>query len=159
MFDAVAWHGNYVPFRYDLSKFCAVNSVTFDHIDPSVFTVLTAQTPLTGVAVCDFVVFPPRWSVHTNTFRPPYYHRNCMSEFMGNICGIYEAKRKGFLPGGGSMHSCFSPHGPDAQTFDIASNEKQEPVPPKTNTMAFMFESHYNFKFTNITQDPSLVQT
>eukprot|EP00494_Astrolonche_serrata_P030782 UN31050 len=96
-FDVVGWCGNYYPFKYNLDKYVAINSVTVDHIDPSIFTVLTCQSDSPGVAICDFVVFPPRWSVHTNTFRPPYYHRNCMSEFMGNICGKYEAKEEGFL--------------------------------------------------------------
>jgi len=158
VFDVVGWYGNYVPFRYDLTRFCAVNSVTYDHMDPSIFTVLTAPTPNHGVAACDFVVFPPRWAVHTRTFRPPYYHRNCMSEYMGNIYGIYEAKKEGFLPGGGSLHSCMTPHGPDAQTYEEAIKQTLVPVPPKEDAMAFMFESCYIFRVTQAALEPSFVQ-
>ena len=122
-FNVVAWHGNYAPYKYDLSKFCALNSVTFDHLDPSTFTVLTAQTLDPGVAACDFVIFPPRWMVQEHTFRPPYYHRNTMSEYMGNIRGMYEAKHEGFHPGGGSLHSIMITHGPDADTFKQGSTQ------------------------------------
>lgn len=147
-FDVVAWHGNCAPYRYDLSKFCVVNSVSFDHLDPSIFCVLTAQTAEPGVASCDFVIFPPRWMVAQNTFRPPYYHRNCMSEFMGNIRGVYEAKEKGFLPGGGSLHSHMAAHGPEAGVFEKASNAELGPVGPNNDHLAFMFESYYTFKMT-----------
>lgn len=140
-FDVVAWHGNYAPFRYDLSKFMVINSVSFDHCDPSIFTVLTCPSSRPGTAIADFVIFPPRWSVQEHTFRPPYYHRkieccsvrlwkthlqwclgNCMSEFMGLILGRYEAKESGFLPGGASLHSMMTPHGPDRNCFEGASN-------------------------------------
>ncbi len=146
-YNVVAWHGNYAPYKYDLSKFCPMNAVSFDHPDPSIFTVLTCQSTRPGVAVADFVVFPPRWSVSEGTFRPPYYHRNCMSEFMGLIRGEYEAKKGGFLPGGASLHMCMTPHGPDAETFEAASslNGGAEDAPhhlPR-DTLAFMFETHY----------------
>jgi len=147
-FDVVAWHGNYHPYRYDLAKFCVINTVSFDHLDPSIFCVLTSQTGEPGVASCDFVVFPPRWMVAENTFRPPYYHRNCMSEFMGNIRGTYEAKEKGFLPGGASLHSCMAAHGPEAAVFDKASNAVLAPTAPSHEHMAFMFESYYMMKLT-----------
>lgn len=147
-FDVVAWHGNYAPYRYDLSKFCVVNSVSFDHLDPCIFCVLTAQTAEPGVASCDFVIFPPRWMVTENTFRPPYYHRNCMSEFMGNIRGTYEAKEKGFLPGGASLHSHMAAHGPEGEVFEKASNATLQPVKPNTDHLAFMFESYYTFKLS-----------
>uniref|UniRef100_A0A9J2P4G6 Homogentisate 1,2-dioxygenase n=1 Tax=Ascaris lumbricoides TaxID=6252 RepID=A0A9J2P4G6_ASCLU len=113
-FDVVAWRGNYVPYKYDLRKFMTFNTVSYDHADPSIFTVLTAPSSRPGTAIADFVIFPPRWSVAENTFRPPYYHRNCMSEYMGLICGTYEAKESGFKPGDGSLHSMMTPHGPDA---------------------------------------------
>ncbi|KIH65070.1 homogentisate 1,2-dioxygenase [Ancylostoma duodenale] len=100
-FDVVGWHGNYVPFKYDLRNFNVINSVSFDHCDPSIFTVLTAPSTKPGTAIADFVIFPPRWGVAEDTFRPPYYHRNCMSEYMGLIVGCYEAKEGGFRPGGG----------------------------------------------------------
>lgn len=142
-FNVVAWHGNYVPYKYDLSKFCPFNTVLVDHGDPSINTVLTAPTDKPGVALLDFVIFPPRWLVAEHTFRPPYYHRNCMSEFMGLIYGGYEAKAEGFLPGGASLHSCMTPHGPDTKTYEetIARGENAEPY-KITNTMAFMFESY-----------------
>lgn len=147
-FDVVAWHGNYAPYRYDTKHFCAINSVTFDHIDPSIFTVLTCQSDTPGVAVADFVIFPPRWSVHTSTFRPPYYHRNVMTEFMGNIRGAYEAKAKGFLPGGATLHSCMVPHGPDSACFEAASNANLKPEFLSADNLAFMFESFYGLKLT-----------
>jgi homogentisate 1,2-dioxygenase len=140
-FDVIAWHGNYAPFKYDLRQFCVVNSVSFDHLDPSIFTVLTCKSNTPGVAIADFVIFPPRWAVQENTFRPPYYHRNCMSEFMGLIQGQYEAKKEGFKPGGASLHSCMTPHGPDAKTFEGASNAALKPERVAEGTMAFMFES------------------
>ena len=106
--DVVAWHGNYVPFKYDLKKFNTINTVSFDHPDPSIFTVLTSSSEVPGVANCDFVIFPPRWMVAENTFRPPYFHRNLMSEYMGLIHGVYDAKTSGgFVPGGGSLHNFY----------------------------------------------------
>ncbi|RIA91772.1 homogentisate 1,2-dioxygenase-like protein [Glomus cerebriforme] len=140
-FDVVAWYGNYVPYKYDLGKFNTINSVSFDHVDPSIFTVLTSKSAFPGTAIADFVIFPPRWAVQEHTFRPPYFHRNCMSEFMGLISGVYEAKAEGFLPGGASLHSHMTPHGPDSVTFKKASNEELKPVRVADGTMSFMFES------------------
>lgn len=141
-FNVVAWHGNYIPYKYDLSKFCPFNTVLFDHGDPSVNTVLTAPTDKPGVALLDFVIFPPRWLVAENTFRPPYYHRNCMSEFMGLIYGVYEAKADGFLPGGASLHSCMTPHGPDTKTYEATITRGGSNEPSRlSGTLAFMFES------------------
>jgi len=148
-FDVVAWHGNYAPYKYYMARFCAVNTVTFDHIDPSVFTALTCPTVEPGVAAVDFVIFPPRWMVAEKTFRPPYFHRNCMSEFMGLIRGVYDGKESGgFVPGGASLHSCMTPHGPDAETTKKASNAALGPVKLPDTTLAFMFESSYVFKVT-----------
>ncbi|KAF2883343.1 hypothetical protein ILUMI_22845 [Ignelater luminosus] len=147
-FDVVAWHGNYVPYKYDLSKFMVINSVSFDHCDPSIFTVLTCQSDRKGTAIADFVIFPPRWSVQEHTFRPPYYHRNCMSEFMGLIYGEYEAKKGGFQPGGASLHSMMTPHGPDFKCFEAASNEKLGPTRVADGTQAFMFESCFGLAIT-----------
>ncbi|KAJ1927201.1 hypothetical protein IWQ60_003130 [Tieghemiomyces parasiticus] len=147
-FDVVAWHGNYVPYRYDLANFCAVNSVTFDHIDPSVFTVLTVRSAFPGTALADFVIFPPRFEVQHNTFRPPYFHRNAMSEFMGLIRGEYEAKRGGFLPGGASLHSLMTPHGPDIHTVTTASTRELQPGRVADGTQAFMFETSMMLKVT-----------
>ncbi|KAL0546732.1 hypothetical protein IC582_016644 [Cucumis melo] len=141
-FNVVAWHGNYVPYKYDLCKFCPYNTVLFDHSDPSINTVLTAPTDKPGVALLDFVIFPPRWLVAEHTFRPPYYHRNCMSEFMGLIYGGYEAKADGFVPGGASLHSCMTPHGPDTKTYEATIARGNDAGPHKiSGTMAFMFES------------------
>lgn len=147
-FDVVAWHGNYAPYKYDLAKFMVINSVSFDHCDPSIFTVLTCPSNKYGTAIADFVIFPPRWSVQENTFRPPYYHRNCMSEFMGLILGRYEAKEGGFLPGGASLHSIMTPHGPDRQCFEGASNATLKPERIADGTQAFMFESSLSMAVT-----------
>ena len=141
-FDVVAWHGNYAPFKYDLSRFNTVNTVSYDHPDPSIFTVLTVKSGQPGVALADFVIFPPRWMVAENTFRPPYFHRNCMSEFMGLISGTYDAKKEGFVPGGASLHSIMTAHGPDRQVFEKASKEPLEPMKLNPNGLAFMFESN-----------------
>jgi homogentisate 1,2-dioxygenase len=138
--DVVAWHGNLAPYRYDLQRFNTINTVSFDHPDPSIFTVLTAPTDAAGVANVDFVIFPPRWMVAEGTFRPPYFHRNIMSEFMGLIEGEYDAKQGGFLPGGASLHNCMSAHGPDMATFAKASDAVLAPHKME-NTMAFMFET------------------
>lgn len=148
-FDVVAWKGNYVPFKYDLRKFVTINTVSVDHCDPSIFTVLTAPTTRPGVALADFVIFPPRWSVAEGTFRPPYYHRNCMSEFMGLIVGTYEAKEGGFQPGGASLHSMFTPHGPDGKCFEKATTDELKPQRVADGTMAFMFESSFSLVVTD----------
>jgi homogentisate 1,2-dioxygenase len=146
-FDVVAWRGTYAPYKYDLSKFMAVNTVTVDHADPSIFTVLTSPSWQPGVANCDFVIFPPRWVVAEDTFRPPWFHRNVMSELMGLVHGTYDGKAEGFLPGGISIHNCMSAHGPDAATFQKASTA--ELMPHKIeNTLAFMWESRYVFRPT-----------
>jgi len=138
--DVVAWHGNYAPVKYDLRQFNTIGSISFDHPDPSIFTVLTAPSGEPGTANIDFAIFPPRWMVAEDTFRPPWYHRNIMSEFMGLIQGQYDAKEKGFVPGGISLHNMMLPHGPDAFGFDKAS--KADLTPQKLEeTMAFMFET------------------
>lgn len=155
--DVVAWHGNYAPYKYDLARFQTVNTVSFDHSDPSIFTVLTSASELEGVANVDFVIFPPRWLVAENTFRPPYYHRNCMSEFMGLIFGVYDAKEEGFVPGGASLHNCMSAHGPDSSTFEKASTAELKPV-YAANTLAFMFESSLTFTPTEFALKTPLLQ-
>jgi homogentisate 1,2-dioxygenase len=138
--DVVAWHGNYAPYKYDLRLFSPVGPLLFDHADPSIFTVLTAPTGTPGTANVDFVIFPDRWLVGENTFRPPWYHMNLMSEFMGLIYGAYDAKPRGFVPGGFSLHNCMLPHGPDADAFQAASTAELKPH-KLTGTMAFMFET------------------
>jgi homogentisate 1,2-dioxygenase len=148
VFDVVAWHGNFYPFKYNLEHFNAMNSVTFDHPDPSIFTVLTAQSDERGVAICDFVIFSPRWMVAEHTFRPPYYHRNTMSEFMGNVHGAYDAKGLGFGPGASSLHSTMTAHGPDGEAFEKASAADLKPVKYE-NTLSFMFETVYMVKIAN----------
>ncbi|MCB0354992.1 MAG: homogentisate 1,2-dioxygenase [Bdellovibrionales bacterium] len=138
--DVVAWHGNYAPYKYDLNTFSPVGAILFDHPDPSIFTVLTSPTEQVGTANIDFVIFPPRWLVAEHSFRPPWYHRNIMSEFMGLIVGQYDAKEHGFLPGGMSLHNMMLPHGPDVEAFEKASHQ---PLSPQKldKTMAFMFET------------------
>ena len=145
--DVVAWHGDYAPYKYDLARFMAVNTVTFDHADPSIFTVLTSPSGQPGVANCDFVIFPPRWMVADHSFRPPWFHRNVMSELMGLIRGVYDGKAEGFLPGGISIHNCMSAHGPDLATYQRASGVELEPHRIE-NTLAFMWESCYVFRPT-----------
>lgn len=140
-FDVVSWHGNYVPSKYDLANFTVINSVSFDHIDPSIFTVLTCKSAFPGTAIADFAIFPPRWAVQDHTFRPPYFHRNCASEFMVLNKGNYEAKAGAFLPGGASLHSMMTPHGPDVKTVQKALEEEMKPVRVAEGTMAYMFES------------------
>lgn len=145
--DVVGWHGNYFPYKYDLLKFNVINTVSFDHPDPSIYTVLTSPSEIEGVANVDFVIFPSRWMVAEDTFRPPYYHRNVMSEYMGLITGVYDAKEDGFVPGCGSLHNSLSAHGPDAATFEKASNCELKPT-YQGGTLAFMFESSLVFKPT-----------
>lgn len=138
--DVVAWHGNNVPYKYDLRTFNTLGTVSYDHPDPSIFTVLTSPSSVPGMANIDFVIFPPRWMVAENTFRPPWFHRNLMNEFMGLIAGAYDAKAEGFLPGGASLHPCMSAHGPDAETCEkaIAAHLTPHKI---DGTMAFMFET------------------
>lgn len=157
-FDVVAWHGNYVPCKYDLRKFNTINTVSFDHPDPSIFTVLTSASDTPGVANVDFVIFPPRWMVAEHTFRPPYFHRNCMSEYMGLIHGVYDAKTSGgFNPGGGSLHNFYSAHGPDSETYEKASQSDLKPHKLE-NTLAFMFESRAPFMVTDFAREPGFLQ-
>ncbi|WP_268800607.1 homogentisate 1,2-dioxygenase [Pseudomonas huanghezhanensis] len=139
-FDVVAWHGNNVPYKYDLRRFNTLGTVSYDHPDPSIFTVLTAPGAMPGQANVDFVIFPPRWMVAENTFRPPWFHRNLMNEFMGLIDGAYDAKAEGFMPGGVSLHNCMSAHGPDNATAEKAMAAELKPHKIE-QTMAFMFET------------------
>jgi homogentisate 1,2-dioxygenase len=146
-FNVVAWHGNLAPLKYDTANFMTIGSISFDHPDPSILTVLTSPSDTPGTANCDFVIFPPRWLVAEDTFRPPWYHRNLMSEFMGLVYGQYDAKPEGFKPGGMSLHNCMVPHGPDTEAFEKASNAPL--VPHKLDdTLAFMFESRWRFRPT-----------
>ncbi|KAK4164596.1 homogentisate 1,2-dioxygenase [Cladorrhinum sp. PSN259] len=143
-FDVVAWHGNYYPYKYDLGRFNTVGSISFDHPDPSIFTVLSAPSERAGTAIADFVIFPPRWLVGEDTFRPPWYHRNTMSEFMGLIKGGYDAKKGGkggFVPGGASLHNVMSGHGPDVDSYEGARNAELKPQKVGEGSCAFMFES------------------
>ena len=142
--DVVAWHGNAVPMRYDLTRFNTVGSISYDHPDPSIFTVLTAPSDTLGTANMDFAIFPPRWLVAEHTFRPPWFHRNVASEFMGLVAGEYDAKgagEGGFAPGGASLHNCMSGHGPDAAAYARAAAQDTTQPQHLTDTMAFMFET------------------
>jgi len=140
--DVVAWHGNYAPCKYNLNTFCPIGAVLFDHPDPSLYSVLTAPSEVEGSSNIDFVLFRDRWNVAENTFRPPWYHKNIMSELMGNICGQYDAKPKGFIPGGMSLHNMMLPHGPDKIAFEHASNSELTPKKLE-KTMSFMFETRF----------------
>jgi len=158
--NVVAWHGNCAPYKYNLKHFNVINSVSFDHPDPSIFTVLSSPSYQQGTANVDFVIFPPRWVVAEKTFRPPYYHRNVMSEYLGLIQGEYDAKeggKGGFVPGGGSLHNCMSAHGPDAATFEKATNADLKPV-YQGDTMAFMFESRTVYQPTEFALQSETLQ-
>jgi homogentisate 1,2-dioxygenase len=155
--DVVAWHGNYAPYKYDMARFNCINTVSFDHPDPSIFTVLTAPSGLAGTANVDFVIFPPRWMVAEHTFRPPWFHRNMMNEFMGLILGQYDAKAEGFLPGGASLHNCMSGHGPDAETFERASKAELKPH-YIDGTLAFMFETRLPVRPTRFALEEKILQ-
>jgi homogentisate 1,2-dioxygenase len=144
--DVVAWHGNYAPYKYDLRRFNALGSVSYDHPDPSIFLVLHSPSDTAGTSNIDFVVFPPRWLAMEHSFRPPWFHRNVANEFMGLICGVYDAKSAGFVPGGSSLHNCMSGHGPDAATFDKAAAADTSIPVRVVDTMAFMFESRSALK-------------
>jgi homogentisate 1,2-dioxygenase len=147
-FNVVAWHGNYLPYKYDLKRFCAVNSVSYDHLDPSIYTVLTCPSETSGTAVADFVIFPPRiMATDSNTLRPPWFHRNTMSEYMGLIYGAYDAKRD-FQPGGATLHNCMIPHGPDAKTYEKAVADPCTTPTAFNGGLAFMFESCFPFQVT-----------
>lgn len=156
-FNVVAWHGNLAPYKYDLSKFNTIGTVSFDHPDPSIFTVLTSPSDTPGTANADFVIFPPRWMVAEDTFRPPWFHRNVMSEFMGLIHGVYDAKEGGgFVPGGMSVHNCMAGHGPDVDSYQKAITAELKPHKIE-NTLAFMFETRLPICLTRFAlETPSL---
>ncbi|WP_067224586.1 homogentisate 1,2-dioxygenase [Stappia indica] len=155
--DVVAWHGNYAPYKYDLTTYSPVGAILFDHPDPSIFTVLTAPSGEEGTANIDFVIFPERWMVAEHSFRPPWYHRNIMSEFMGLIYGRYDAKEEGFVPGGMSLHNMMLPHGPDADGFEKASRAELKPQ-KLTGTMAFMFETRFPQHLTRFAAELDTLQ-
>ena len=156
-FDGVAWHGNLAPCRYDLRRFNTINTVSFDHPDPSIFTVLTSPSEIHGTANCDFVIFPPRWMVAEHTFRPPWFHRNVMSEYMGLIEGAYDAKEGGFAPGGASLHNQMAGHGPDRASYEKAIAAELGPSRIE-ETMAFMFESRWVIRPTRWATESPLCQ-
>ena len=155
--DVVAWHGNYAPYKYDTAHFNTIGTVSFDHPDPSIFTVLTSPSGTPGTANVDFVIFPPRWMVAEHTFRPPWFHRNFMCEYMGLVHGAYDAKAGGFVPGGGSLHNCMAGHGPDTQSYEKASTDDLAPD-FQANTLAFMFESRYVIRPTRFALETPALQ-
>ncbi|MGF6726327.1 homogentisate 1,2-dioxygenase [Paraburkholderia sp. GAS41] len=156
--DVVAWHGNYAPYKYDLRRFNTIGSISFDHPDPSIFLVLHSTSDTPGVDTLDFVIFPPRWLAAENTFRPPWFHRNVASEFMGLVHGVYDAKAEGFVPGGASLHNCMSGHGPDADTFEKASHSDTSKPHKVGDTMAFMFETRTLIKPTRFALETAQLQ-
>ena len=155
--DVVAWHGNYAPYKYDTANYMVIGTISFDHPDPSIYTVLTSPTDTRGLANADFVIFPPRWLVGEHTFRPPWFHRNIMSEYMGLVTGTYDAKAEGFIPGGASLHNTFASHGPDADTYAKASTAELKPQ-KLDGTLAFMFESRWTILPTKQAMDASFRQ-
>lgn len=156
--DVVAWHGNYAPYKYDLRRFNTIGSISYDHPDPSIFLVLQSPSDTPGVDTIDFVIFPPRWLAAENTFRPPWFHRNVASEFMGLVHGAYDAKAEGFVPGGASLHNCMSGHGPDAETFDKASHSDTSRPAKVGGTMAFMFETRAPIRPTRFALETAQLQ-
>jgi homogentisate 1,2-dioxygenase len=156
--DVVAWHGNNAPYRYDLRRFNTIGSISYDHPDPSIFLVLQSVSDTAGVDSLDFVIFPPRWLVMENTFRPPWFHRNVASEFMGLIEGVYDAKAEGFSPGGASLHNCMSGHGPDAATWEKATRADTAKPAVLEGTMAFMFETRAVIRPTRYALETPLLQ-
>jgi homogentisate 1,2-dioxygenase len=157
--DVVAWHGNYAPYKYDLRRFNTIGSISYDHPDPSIFLVLQAPSDTPGVDTIDFVIFPPRWLAAEHTFRPPWFHRNVASEFMGLIHGAYDAKAEGFVPGAASLHNCMSGHGPDAETFEKASQADTSKPNKVAGTMAFMFETRAVIKPTRFALESAQLQS
>ncbi len=155
--DVVAWHGNYAPYKYDTANYMVIGTISYDHPDPSIFTVLTSPTDTPGLANCDFVIFAPRWLVGEDTFRPPWFHRNIMSEYMGLVTGEYDAKAEGFVPGGGSLHNTYASHGPDADTYAKASTADLKPQ-KLDGTLAFMFESRWTILPTRQAMEASFRQ-
>jgi homogentisate 1,2-dioxygenase len=155
--DVVAWHGNYAPYKYDLRRYSPVGPILFDHADPSIFTVLTSPSETPGTANIDFVIFPDRWLVAEDTFRPPWYHMNVMSEFMGLVYGQYDAKPEGFVPGGVSLHNTMLPHGPDVDAFEAASRAELRPRKLE-GTLAFMFETRFPQRVTRFAAESGTLQ-
>jgi homogentisate 1,2-dioxygenase len=155
--DVVAWHGNFAPYKYDLATFNCINSVSFDHPDPSIYTVLSSPSAVPGTANVDFAIFPPRWLVAEHTFRPPWFHRNMMNEFMGLVTGEYDAKAEGFVPGGASLHNCMSGHGPDAESYERATNADLKPQ-YLGDTLAFMFETQLVIRPTKFAMETMILQ-
>ena len=151
--DVVAWHGSHVPYKYDLRLFNTIGSISYDHPDPSIFLVLTSPSDTPGVGNMDFAIFPPRALVAQDTFRPPWFHRNIASEFMGLVYGEYDAKAEGFTPGGCSLHNCMTGHGPDAATFEKASAIDTSKPDYVTGTMAIMFETRNVIRPTRTAMD------
>jgi len=156
--DVVAWHGNHAPYKYDLRRFNAIGSISYDHPDPSIFLVLQSPSDTPGVDTIDFVIFPPRVLAAQDTFRPPWFHRNIASEFMGLIHGVYDAKAEGFRPGGASLHNCMSGHGPDAETFAKATRADTSKADYIRDTMAFMFETRCVIRPTRFALESSALQ-
>ncbi len=157
-FDVIAWRGNSAPYKYDLRRFNTMGSISYDHPDPSIFVVLQSPSDTPGVSEIDFVVFPPRWLAMEDTFRPPWFHRNVASEFMGLVEGVYDAKAEGFLPGGASLHNCMSGHGPDAKTFETAIAADTARPKKVSDTMAFMFETRRVIRPTRYALESNLLQ-
>jgi len=156
--DVVAWHGNFAPYKYDLRRFNVIGSISYDHPDPSIFLVLQSQSDTPAVDMIDFVIFPPRVLAMQDTFRPPWFHRNVASEFMGLIHGVYDAKAEGFVPGGASLHNCMTGHGPDAETFEKAARADTSKPHYIQDTMAFMFETRLPIRPTRFALEAAELQ-
>ncbi len=155
--DVVAWHGTYAPYKYDLRRFNCINTVTYDHPDPSIFCVLAGPSAIPGTANVEFALIPDRWSVAMNTFRPPPFHRNVASEFVGLVRGTYVGKAEGFTPGCSSLHNCMSGHGPDTEAFEHGSTASEEPQ-YLADTLTIVFETQLVIKPTKFALETELLE-
>lgn len=130
-FDVAGWHGTFYPYKYDLGRFSILGSILFDHPDPSIFTVLTAPSNREpGTSVVDFAIIPPRWNMMEDTYWPPYYHRNTMSEFSGPI--VYDQahewhKEHSFKPYGAQLNGTMTAHGPSKEVHQAARESDLKP--------------------------------
>ncbi|KAI8166096.1 Homogentisate 1,2-dioxygenase [Colletotrichum sp. SAR 10_70] len=132
--------GSYVPFKYAAEKFVTAAYTDKDQADPSLYTVLTAKSKIPGVSVTDFMFFCPKYSSATNTFRPPYYHRNMATEVVGIVYGDYKGTSRNLEAGGLSFQSSYMPHGETHEAFEKATTSELKPLRVGEGFLGFMFQ-------------------
>jgi homogentisate 1,2-dioxygenase len=145
-YDVVAWHGNHVPCKYDLAHFNAMGSVSFDHPDPSILTVLTCPLDDHGNNMADVLVFSGRWEVAEHTFRPPYYHRNVATEF-SYIVALPEPY-SGFEKGAYFLSPSMTPHGISGRAHRQALEADDAPRRLPDGSIWVMFETALGLRLT-----------